>query len=45
MKEIDLADFPIVGRGEQINIVCALQGIKVKNLISTPMGNDFDKEP
>ena len=33
MKEIDLAYFPIVGRGEQINIVCALQGIKVKNLI------------
>ena len=44
MKEIDLAYFPIVGRGEQINIVCAIQGIKVNNLISTPMGNDFDKD-
>ena len=41
MKEIDLAYFPIVGRGEQINIVCAIQGIKVNNLISTPMGNDL----
>ena len=44
MKEIDLAYFPIVGRGEQINIVYAIQGIKVNNLISTPMGNDFDKD-
>ena len=44
MKEIDLAYFTIVGRGEQINIVCAIQGIKVNNLISTPMGNDFDKD-
>ena len=32
MKEIDLAYFPIIGRGEQINIICAIHGIKVNNL-------------
>ena len=44
MKEIDLAYFPIIGRGEQINIICAMHGIKVNNLNSSPMGDDFDKE-
>ena len=44
MKEIDLAYIPIIGRGEQINIICAIHGIKVNNLISTPMGDDFDKD-
>lgn len=41
MKEIDFAYLPIVGRGEQIHIICALHGIKLNMLHSTPMGNDF----
>ena len=41
MKEIDLAYLPIVGRGEQIHIICAMQGIKVNMLHSSPMGDDF----
>lgn len=44
MPEIEVAYFPIIGRGEQINIVCAMHGITVKSLLSTPIGNDFDKE-
>lgn len=42
MKEIDFAYLPIVGRGEQIHIICAMHGIKLNMLLSTPMGNDFD---
>ena len=38
MKEIDLAYFPIIGRGEQIKIICAMHDIKVNNLHSSPMG-------
>ena len=44
MKEIDLAYFPIIGRGEQIKIICAMHDIKVNNLHSSPMGDDFNKE-
>ena len=44
MKEIDLAYLPVIGRGEQINIICAMHGIKVNYLLSNPMGEDFDKE-
>tara|TARA_B100000427_G_C15437734_1_gene563757 strand:+ start:196 stop:891 length:696 start_codon:yes stop_codon:yes gene_type:complete len=38
MKEIDFAYFPLVGRGEQINIICSMHGIKVNNL------SDFNKD-
>ena len=44
MPEIDLAYLPIVGRGEQINIICAMHGIKVNAMMSKPMGEDFDKD-
>ena len=44
MKQIDLAYLPIIGRGEQINIICAMHGIKVNYLLSTPLGDDFDKD-
>ncbi len=44
MREIKLAYLPVIGRGEQINIICAMHDIKVEYLLSTPMGNDFDKD-
>lgn len=44
MSEISVAYFPVIGRGEQIRIVCAMHGISIKELISTPMGEDFDKD-
>ena len=44
MKEIDLAYLPVIGRGEQINIMCAMHDIKVNYLLSSPMGEDFDKD-
>ena len=44
MPEIDLAYLPVVGRGEQINIICAMHGIKVNSLMSNPMGDDFNKD-
>ena len=44
MKEIDLAYLPVIGRGEQINIICAMHDIKVNYLLSTPMGSDFNKD-
>ena len=44
MPEIDLAYLPIIGRGEQINIICRMHGIKVNMLMSKPMGDDFDKD-
>lgn len=44
MTEIDIAYLPIIGRGEQINIICAMHGIKVNYLLSSPMGSDFDKD-
>ena len=42
MKEIDFAYFPIIGRGEQVRIICTMHGIKLNMLQSTPMGNDFE---
>ncbi len=44
MSEIDLAYLPVVGRGLQIKIVCAMHKIKVNYLLSKPMGDDFDKD-
>ena len=44
MPEIDLVYLPVVGRGEQINIICAMHGIKVNSMNSKPMGEDFDKD-
>ena len=44
MKRIDLAYLPIIGRGEQINIICAMHEIEVNYLLSTPLGHDFDKD-
>ena len=41
MKEIDFAYLPIIGRGEQVHIICAMHGITLNMLNSTPMGNDF----
>ena len=43
MKEIDLVYLPVIGRGEQINIICAMHDIQAKYLMSKPMGEDFDK--
>jgi len=44
MKEIDLAYLPVIGRGEQIKIICKMHGVKVNYLLSSPMGEDFDKD-
>ena len=44
MPEIDVAYLPVIGRGEQINIICAMHDIKVNSLMSNPMGEDFDKD-
>ena len=44
MKRIDLAYLPVIGRGEQINIICAMHDIEVNYLLSTPLGDDFDKD-
>ena len=44
MKRIDLAYLPVIGRGEQINIICAMHDIDVNYLLSTPLGDDFDKD-
>ena len=44
MKRIDLAYLPIIGRGEQINIICAMHEIEINYLLSTPLGDDFDKD-
>ena len=44
MKEIDLVYLPVIGRGEQINLICAMHDIKVNFLLSNPMGDDFDKD-
>ena len=41
MREIDFAYLPIIGRGEQVHIICAMHDIKLNMLHSTPMGNDF----
>ena len=44
MGHIDIAYFPIVGRGMQINIICKMHEIDANFLISKPMGEDFDKD-
>ena len=44
MSNIDLAYLPVIGRGEQINIICHMHDISVNYLLSSPMGNDFDKD-
>ena len=44
MANIDLVYLPIVGRGLQINIICAIHDIEVNLLMSKPMGEDFDKD-
>jgi len=41
MREIDFAYLPIIGRGEQIHIICSMHGIDLNMLHSTPMGDDF----
>jgi len=43
MSDIDIVYIPIVGRGLQINIICAMHDIQAKYLMSKPMGEDFDK--
>ena len=42
--KIELAYFPIIGRGQQILILCAEHSIEVKFLIAKPFGDDFDKD-
>ena len=44
MSKIDIAYIPIVGRGLQINIICALHEIETNMMMSKPMGDDFDKD-
>ncbi len=44
MSNVDIVYLPIVGRGLQINIICALHDIKANYLMSKPMGEDFDKD-
>lgn len=44
MSNIDLVYLPVIGRGEQINIICEMHDISVNYLHSSPMGNDFDKD-
>ena len=43
-KQIELAYFPIVGRGQQILTLCAEHDIKVGFLVAKPFGDDFDKD-
>ena len=43
MSKINIAYIPVVGRGLQIEIICALHGIDTKMMMSKPMGEDFDK--
>ena len=44
MGNVDFVYIPIVGRGLQINIICAMHGIEANYLMSKPMGEDFDKD-
>ena len=44
MGNVDIVYLPIVGRGLQINIICAMHGIQANYLMSKPMGEDFDKD-
>ena len=44
MCNVDIVYIPIVGRGLQINIICAMHGVQANYLMSKPMGEDFDKD-
>ena len=44
MSDVTIAYFPIIGRGEQIRLICAMHSISVSELASTPLGEDFDKD-
>ena len=44
MGNVDIVYIPIVGRGLQLNIICAMHGIEANYLMSKPMGEDFDKD-
>ena len=44
MNNIDLAYLPVVGRGLQIKFICEMHNIGVNNMLSNPMGEDFDKD-
>ena len=44
MSDVTIAYFPVIGRGEQIRLICAMHGISVSELASTPLGEDFDKD-
>ena len=44
MKEIDLAYLPVVGRGLQIKIICAMHETKVNYMLSNPISENFDKD-
>lgn len=42
MTEIDIAYLPVIGRGEQINIICAMHDIKAN--YPAPKAADFNKD-
>lgn len=42
--KIELAYFPIIGRGQQILIICEEHNIEVEFLSAKPFGDDFDKD-
>ena len=42
--KIQLAYFPIIGRGQQILIICEEHDIEVEFLTAKPFGDDFDKD-
>ena len=44
MSDVTIAYLPVIGRGEQIRLICAMHGISVSELASTPLGEDFDKD-
>ena len=44
MSDVTIAYFPVIGRGEQIRLICAMHGVSVSELSSTPLGEDFDKD-
>ena len=44
MGNVDIVYIPVVGRGLQINIICAMHGVQANYLMSKPMGEDFDKD-
>ena len=41
MHKIDLAYLPIVGRGLQIKIICAMHKIETNIMMSTPLGESL----